>query len=184
RDRCDVPVLVGVNAAGLPDPAFWSRLASAVGPQNAARLDYAGLDIFPDVFRPIAHENLPGVVTALLRRFRTVITEAGLPDATPIHVTETGWPTGDGRSEDTQAQVLAAVADAVLASGTGVAAYEWFGLRDGLSTAGWTARFGLLHDDYTPKPAFAAVRHLIAGPAAPGRGRGRGRGRGGGGGAH
>ena len=50
----------------------------------------------------------------------------------------------------------------MIASGTGVRAYEWFGLRDGLTTATWTARFGILRDDYAPKPAFATLQHLIA----------------------
>lgn len=77
-------------------------------------------------------------------------------------MTETGWPTDGERTEDTQARVLTAVAEAVLPSGTGVRAYEWFGLRDGLTTGSWTARFGILRDDYTPKPAFAAIQQLIA----------------------
>ena len=166
RDRHDVPVLVGVNGAGMPEPGFWDRLVSAIGPDNARRLDYVGLDAFPDVFRPIAPENLAGAVTSLLRRFRTVTAETGIPASTPIHVTETGWPTGERRTESDQAQVLTAVADAVIASGTGVGAYEWFGLRDGLTAANWTARFGILRDDYAPKPAFAAVRGLIASQAA------------------
>ena len=50
----------------------------------------------------------------------------------------------------------------MLASGTGVQAYKWFSLRDGLTTGTWTARFGVLRDDYTPKPAFAAIQQLIA----------------------
>jgi hypothetical protein len=162
RDRRDAPVLVGINAAGLPDPAFWDQLTRAIGPRNTRRLDYVGLDAFPDVFRPIAHENLPAAVTALLRRFRTVTAEAGVPEATPLHITETGWPTGDQRTESAQAQVLLAVVEAVIASGSGVRAYEWFGLRDGLTNGAWTARFGLLRDDYSPKPAFAAIRDLIA----------------------
>jgi hypothetical protein len=170
RDRRDAPVLVGVNAAGLPDPAFWDQLTSAIGPRNTRRLDYVGLDAFPDVFRPIAHQNLAAAVTSLLRRFRAVTSAAGVPEATPIHVTETGWPTGDGRTEGTQATVLTAVADAVIASGTGVTAYEWFGLRDGRTTATWTARFGILRDDYAPKPAFAAVRHLITSHTSPASG--------------
>ena len=161
RDHHDAPVLVGVNAAGLPDPAFWNQLTRAIGPDNARRLDYVGLDAFPDVFKPIPRQNLAAAVTFLLRRFRTVTTGAGIPEATPIHITETGWPTGDRRTESTQAQVLATVADAVIASGTGVRAYEWFGLRDGLSTATWSARFGILRDNYAPKPAFATLQHLI-----------------------
>jgi hypothetical protein len=35
-------------------------------------------------------------------------------------MTETGWPTDDERTEDTQARVPTAVADAVLASGAGL----------------------------------------------------------------
>jgi len=151
-----------VNSAGPPDPAFWNRLAGAVGPHNTRRLDYIGLDAFPDVFQPIPRENLPAAFTYLLRRFRTVTAEAGIPEVTPIHITETGWPTDDQRTESAQAEVLAAVADAVIASDAGSQAREWFGLRDGLTTAAWSARFGILRDDYTPKPAFTALQHLIA----------------------
>jgi hypothetical protein len=162
RDRSGAPVLVGVNAAGVPDPVFWDQFTGAIGPYNTRRLDYVGLDAFPDVFRPIPYQDLTKAVTSLLQHFRTVTAGAGVPETTPIHMTETGWPTDDQRTEDTQVQVLTAVADAVLASGTGVQAYEWFSLRDGLTTGTWTARFGLLRDDYTPKPAFAAIQQLIA----------------------
>jgi hypothetical protein len=47
-----------------------------------------------------------------------------------------------------------------------VRAYERFALRDGLTKGTWTARFGVLRDDYTPKPAFTAIRQLIAGQTA------------------
>lgn len=166
RDRSGAPVLIGVNAAGAPDPAFWDRLTAAIGPRNTRRLDYVGLDAFPDVFRPIPHDSLTGAVTGLLQHFRTVTAAAGIPEATPVHVTETGWPTGDQRGEGAQARVLAAVAGAVLASGAGVRAYEWFGLRDGLTGGPWTARFGVLRDDYAPKPAFTAIQQLIASRSA------------------
>lgn len=162
RERCGAPVLIGVNAAGLPDPAFWDRLTAAIGPDNTKRLDYVGLDAYPDVFQPVAHDKLDVAVRFLLGRFRTVTSQAGVPEDTPIHVTETGWPTGDGRSEDDQALVLSAVANAAIASDAGVRAYEWFGLRDGNSAAAWTARFGILRDDYSPKQGFAAVRDIIA----------------------
>jgi hypothetical protein len=39
--------------------------------------------------------------------------------------------------------------------------YELFALRDGISDGSWQNGFGLLHDDYTPKPAFDAIRRLI-----------------------
>jgi hypothetical protein len=151
-----------VNSAGPADPAFWNRLAGAIGLRNTRRLDYIGLDAFPDVFQPIPRQNLPAAVTYLLRRFRMVTAEVGVPGATPIHVTETGWPTDDQRTESAQADVLTAVAAAVIASDAGVQACEWFGLRDGLTAAAWSARFGILRDDYTLKPAFTALQHLIA----------------------
>jgi hypothetical protein len=50
----------------------------------------------------------------------------------------------------------------VIASDAGVRACEWFGLRDGVTTSAWSARFGILRDDYTPKPAFTVLQHLIA----------------------
>jgi len=57
------------------------------------------------------------------------------------------------------------VAATVVASHVGVQAYEWFGLRDGRTTATWSA-LGVLRDDYTRKPAFATLQHLIANQAA------------------
>jgi hypothetical protein len=60
----------------VPDPAFWIQLAGAIGSHNTRRLDYVGLDPFPDVFRPISHQNLTGAVTSLVQRFRTVTAEA------------------------------------------------------------------------------------------------------------
>ena len=166
RDRQGAPVLVGVNSAGLPGRAFWKQLTGAIGPRNAERLDYIGLDAFPDVFQPTPHESLPAAVIFLLRRFRTVTAEAGIPRVTPIHITETGWPTDDQRTEKAQAEVLAAVAATVVASDVAVQAYEWFGLRDGRTTATWSARLGVLRDDYTRKPAFATLQQLIANQAA------------------
>lgn len=162
RERLGAEVAIGVNAAGMTDAAFWTQLADAVGAELLARLDYIGLDAFPDVFRRIPHHQLADSVTFLLEQFRSVTTESGISANVPIHITETGWPTDIDRDEQTQRTVLETVARAVLDSGAGVTAYEIFGLRDGRTDATWAGRFGLLRDDYTPKPAFGAVRDLIA----------------------
>lgn len=162
RTRHDAHVRIGVNSAGPADPAFWRRMADALGTDRLRELDYIGLDAFPDVFRPVPEEQLPEAVVHLVDTFRRVTAEVGVPGKTPIHITETGWPTDDERDEATQARVLLTVAKAVLGSGRGVAAYEFFGLRDGLTTGTWHSRFGLLRDDYTPKSAFHAIRDLIA----------------------
>lgn len=159
RDRHPADVGVGVNVAGLADPAFWTEFANAIGPA-VARLDYIGLDMFPDVFRPVPEAKLAGACGYLIERLRTVTTDVGVPEHTPFHITETGWPTGDGRHEDTQARILQTVAHAVISTGQ-VTVYEFFGLRDGRTDGNWRTGFGLLRDDYTPKPAYEAVRRLI-----------------------
>jgi hypothetical protein len=81
----------------------------------------------------------------------------------PIHVTETGWPTGHNRDEAKQARILQSVAEAVHDTGE-VSVYEFFSLRDGISDGNRQNGFGLLHDDYTPKPAFEAIRRIIKAP--------------------
>ncbi|MGH3503845.1 MAG: hypothetical protein ACRDQA_23560, partial [Nocardioidaceae bacterium] len=167
RDRLNALVEIGVNSAGLADPEFWTTLADALGPERLRRLDYIGLDAFPDVFRRITPAKLPVAVEFLLATFRRVTADTGVPENTPIHITETGWATDDDRDEATQAWTLLTVAEAVRESALGVTAYEFFGLRDGLTTGSWHTRFGLLRDDYTPKPAFDAVRNLIAANPQP-----------------
>lgn len=159
-------VLIGFNAA-VPDQTFWENVAAAVDPATIARVDFVGLDFFPDVFRPIPAESLRPAVRHVLRAFREGATAIGVPASVPIHITETGWPTGPEHSEEDQARVIGAVAAAVLgvAGEVGVAAYELFGLRDGLTGGPRTNRFGLLRDDHSAKPAFEVVRALAAGHA-------------------
>ncbi len=44
-----------------------------------------------------------------------------------------------------------------------VSDYRWFNLRDGDSTSpNFQVRYGLLHDDYSEKPAFGVYRDLVA----------------------
>ena len=160
RDRLGANVGIGVNGAGVADPAFWARMARALGTDSASRLDFVGLDLFPDVFRPVPEDKVAGGAQFLVRTLRSVTREAGISGHTPIHVTETGWPTGRSRDEAKQARVLQSVAQAVHDTGE-VSVYEFFSLRDGISNSNWQNGFGLLHDDYTPKPAFEAIRRII-----------------------
>ncbi|WP_328393430.1 hypothetical protein [Nocardia sp. NBC_00416] len=160
RDRLGVSVGIGVNGAGVADPAFWARMTDSLGPDSTARLDFIGLDMFPDVFRPIPEDKVGVGAQFLVRTLRSVTRDAGISEETPIHVTETGWPTGRTRDEAKQARILQAVAAAVAATGE-VSVHELFSLRDGISDGNWQNGFGLLHDDYTPKPAYDALRRLI-----------------------
>jgi hypothetical protein len=100
----------------------------------------------------------------------------GIPERVPIHITESGYPTGPGRSDQEQERALREMVGAYADfSGTyNVSDYRWFLLRDGNSSApDFQQQYGLLRDDYSPKPAFAAYRELIARlggpPRAPGK---------------
>ncbi len=93
---------------------------------------------------------------------------AGIPASVPIWFTENGVPTG-ALSEAQQAAALSELVQAACAySGTfNITDYRWFNLRDANSNPPTSllsptfSSFGLLRDDYTEKPSFAAYRAEI-----------------------
>ncbi len=125
------------------------------------------MDIYPGTFVPPA-----GIVSyrdAFLEGLAQVrqcyMRKARLGQAVPLRIEETGYPTGPGRSEATQvAAVKGFVGAANAYRGTyHVTDFRWFGLRDNDSNGPtFQSYFGLLRSDYTPKPAFAVYRGLIA----------------------
>jgi hypothetical protein len=159
-------VLVGCNATPIFDPAqeFWTDLGRRGGQEFRDALDYVGLDLFPDVFQPIPSERLADTVLAVLTGFREQsLAAAGIPDATPIHITEHGWATGPGRSAARQVEVLDTVIRTIAKADLNITTYEHFALRDADSgQQDPLHQLGLLRSDHTPKPAFAAYRDLIA----------------------
>jgi hypothetical protein len=170
--RLGLGVQVGFNAVPSFNPAddFWPSIG-AMGQQSFIdALDYVGLDCFPDVFRPIRPdnflENLRNAIGFLLTNFRRVNLVAGkIPESVPIHITENGWPTGEGRTPEKQATVIETIIRAVYAQriAFNVTHYELFALRDSNSAnPDLFHQFGILRDDYTPKPAFETYRQLIA----------------------
>ena len=68
------PRAIGFAVVPNIDPAtsgFWAEVRETGGEEFAAALDYAGIDIYPDVFGPrIGPDALPGTVERLLRDFR------------------------------------------------------------------------------------------------------------------
>jgi hypothetical protein len=158
---------VGCNSTPLIGPAagFLAGLTAAGGDRFIADLDYIGLDFFPDVFRPIPADRIGAVVAALLTEHRHErLTPAGLGHL-PLVITEHGWPTGPGRPPRRQADVLRTVVEttARLAGDLTIAGYTHFSLRDARSAdPDLFAQFGLMTDDYAPKPAFHTYRDLIA----------------------
>ncbi|MFH9348337.1 hypothetical protein [Kitasatospora sp. NPDC017646] len=158
---------VGFNAVPSFDPAdtFWSELGELADERFHGALDYVGLDFFPDVFRPVPGDRLAEAVRAVVTGFRNdALPRAGIGPAVPLRICENGWPTGPGRSEERQAQVVEQVVRAVagLAERLSVLSYSFFALRDADSAGpGLFHHFGLLRDDYTPKPAFDVYRELV-----------------------
>jgi exo-beta-1,3-glucanase (GH17 family) len=82
----------------------------------------------------------------------------------PIHVAENGWPTGPERSYGQQAEAIESIIRTIndYRGNYNVTHYELFDLRDAdSSNPGMFSQFGILHDDYTPKPAFEVYRKLV-----------------------
>jgi len=161
---------IGFAAAveAAPDGnGFWSEVRNLGGTDFAAAADYAGIDMYPDVFGPrMELDRLPAAVTWILRAFRErTLPIIGVPPGTPVRICENGWPTGPGRPESTQALVLETILRTVhgLRAELNVTHWELFTLRDAnSSTDSLFHRFGVLRDDYSPKPAFGVLRDLIA----------------------
>jgi hypothetical protein len=164
---------VGCNSSPLlgPAAAFFTDLTQAGGEQFIADLDYIGLDFFPDVFRPIPPSRLHAAVLGLLEAHRRdSLAPAGLGHL-PLIVTEHGWPTGPGRAPQRQAEVLRLVIDVISrsAGSLNITGYTHHTLRDARSAgSGIFCQFGLMTDDYTPKPAFHLYRDLISALSQPG----------------
>lgn len=169
KERSGATAAIGFAVSPEVDPAnsaFWAELDRRGGERFAAAVDYAGLDMYPDVFGPrFDLDRLEGAVDWLLRSFREVaLPITGIGADVPIRICENGWPTGLGRSEERQADVLETVLRAVDARREELHVTHWelFTLRDADSAKDdLFHRFGILRDDYSPKPAFERLCSLI-----------------------
>jgi hypothetical protein len=150
------------------DAAFWD----AVGRRGGARLrratDWVGVDLYPGTFVPplaqVVHLG-DALLEGLAMVRECYLPLAGFGRRTPLRIEELGFPTGPNRPDEAaQAQALdELVRTAVAYRGTyGLTDLRWFSLRDNTHLGpNFQSFFGLLHDDYTPKPAFATYRRLI-----------------------
>jgi hypothetical protein len=164
---------VGFNWAyqtGPAEQAFFASLRAKGGAALASAVDWVGIDAYPGTWGPrLAAGGLEASVrsatVAAMRSLRTdLLPRAGLGRA-DIHFSESGYPTGAGRTEQMQQTVMRAAIGAIAdaAAAYGVTDYRWFDLRDADSAApSFESRYGITRDDYSPKPAFATYRGLIA----------------------
>ena len=160
-------------------PHFWTDLASTGGPALADAVDFVGHNFYVDVFEePLDLAEIPGRVEQTLAELRRRhLPVAGIPASTPIRVTENGWPTGRNPLADTertyshQAEVLETVIRTIhrLRVELNISHYLLFGLRDADSAKHDPFhQFGILRDDYSPKPAYETYKTLVGelGPGA------------------
>ena len=172
--RRDRPGLrIGFNWAyqrGATEAAFFSSLRARGGSALAAAVDWVGVDAYPGTWGPalaggdLASAVRSATVDAMRTLRRTLLPRAGLSRAR-LHFSESGYPTGPGRSEAMQQTVLRAAVETVVAARAtyGVTDYRWFDLRDAdTADASFESHYGLTRDDYSPKLAFLTYRDLIA----------------------
>lgn len=157
---------VGFNSvpvSGLDD-VFWHEFSKRVDAPFLNALDYIGLNLYLDVSEPLVGAVEVAVEKALTH-FRTVsLAEARIPATIPMHICENGWPTGPNRFYTRQADILQEVVRKVyqLRGSLNINQFELFALRDADTANPEICRqFGIMRDDYTPKPAFETYRQLI-----------------------
>ena len=170
-EQQQLKIKVGFNAIPSFNPAdkFWSIIGNDEFKELREVIDYIGLDFYPDVFRPVAVDGQPNdleqSVKGVLRHFRNVNLKTGnIPSSVPIHITENGWATGDNRTYERQAQVIEKIIRTILSmkDELNIDTYELFALRDtNTSNQNIFYQFGLLKDDYLPKPAFNIFKQLV-----------------------
>jgi hypothetical protein len=170
RPRLDV----GFNVMWRWDPdsdrQFWQDIGAH--PDAAAfrkAVSNVGVQVYPALIWPPA--PLPGRTAGdEIAEALTLVRDCYMPKAklgrrVQLWVSENGYATNLGRSEESQVADLESTIEAVaLWSGSlGITDYRWFNLRDNNSDGtDFFSAVGLLRDNYSRKPAFSAYRGAIA----------------------
>ena len=167
--RLGLSIEVGFSATINFNPTddFWTDIGQIGGRSFVDALDYVSLDFFADVFVPLPpNVQLGDAVRGVLHQFRAVnMPQAAIPATVPIHIGENGWPTSLTRSYNRQAEVLETIIRTVHEHRQtfNITRYELFHLRDADSSRDDIFyQFGILRDDYSPKPAYAVFRQLVS----------------------
>lgn len=177
REAARLGLAISVGFGSVPEspvavPDFWERLQGAADDEFLRTVGFVGHNFYVDVFEeePLPFAQVAGRVEDILAALRLRLDRLGLAASVPIRVTENGWPTGTNpmtgrvRTEQEQAARLEALVRAVfdLREKYGVSHYVLFGLRDADSKVDdLFHQYGILHDDYSEKPAYASFKTLI-----------------------
>jgi hypothetical protein len=125
------------------------------------------VQLYPGLFWPpvlLTESAAEATLEALTLLRRCFMPQAGLNADTELWISEIGFATNLGHSQERQAQEVADTARSVSAmAGTlGVREFRYFNLRDNREEGSDIFdNVGLLRADYSPKPAFGVFRGLI-----------------------
>lgn len=174
QDR-NLPIKIGFGS--VPEspaavPHFWENLAKAGNKNFIDSVDFVGHNFYVDVFedQPLNLEEITASVDRTLRNLREKLISLGMPDSVAIRVTENGWPTGKNpvanieRTYHRQTEVLETVIRTIytLRQELNISHYELFGLRDADSSKeDLFHQYGIMRDDYSPKPSYDIFKKLI-----------------------
>jgi hypothetical protein len=165
--RRSLSAIVGFNSVPTFDPndGFWRDLGQKTDPNLLNAVDYVGLNLYLDVVEPVTGEMEDAVEEALIHFREVTLAQAGIPPTIPMHISENGWPTGPNRFYTRQAEILERIVRKIVAlrNRLNITQFGLFSLRDADTANPDAARqFGIMRDDYTPKPAFETYRRLIS----------------------
>jgi hypothetical protein len=157
---------VGFNSVPnfVINDSFWEGIAKEASAGFLNALDYVGLNMYIDVSEPVVGKVEDAVEETLTRFRNETLGEAGIPSTVPLHISESGWPTGPNRFYTRQADVLESIVTKIhdLRNSLNITQFELFSLRDAdTGNPEFRRQFGIMRDDYTPKPAFEIYRRLI-----------------------
>lgn len=147
------------------DDEFWQTLANVPTAQFADHVDYIGFGLYPDAFSPVSPEAVPTLTKNAIRRLRLQSLPTGkIPQQTPIHISEFGSPSADGKTTIRQARSTSDMVGTIeyVAEKLNITACDYFGLHDADTADGQVlGTSGLLDDDYAPKDSFEVYRDIV-----------------------
>lgn len=172
-DRPDI--LIGFNWAAGESPTttepMWAALKQAGGSAFTQAVGFVGVNVYPGTWSPpiatsaITAAQVEATMRSALDAARNKHMVAAGVGGAGIVIGETGYPTTAARPAEAQDLVLRAIVGVAEATKAifGVTGVYWFSLRDGNTASGQLENgYGLLRDDFTPKPAFTTLQGLVA----------------------
>jgi hypothetical protein len=168
--RDSYPIQVGFNWAYATGSGFGQAMWTFIKSQGLAfqkSVSWVGLDDYPGSFSDLgtsAKRTGPTLVSGVAV-LRSLMVQGGLSYSVPIHISETGYPTGPGRSPASQVVALNSLVNSVNAvrKEDNITDFEWFDLRDSNSKIkNKQEQYGLTKDNYRGKPAYAAYKQIVA----------------------